>query len=721
MDILLSSNQQNTQVASEPQFQTWAPIPAITNYYYNTNLGTLPIILPTNYKIKDFRGTPAEVGFTSIRCIITHMAGAFTAVNWLSIFAIPLPGNSVQISPLSNNTTFTTPNTLQNVNLLQPGVYSRKIRFQVQGLTPSVVWQNIEMHEHEIRLTVSNENFVWNPASFNFVHLAGTLPMEEKELTISGSVWTLGLDSRFSVTTEEVSGVTITNVPVINNTLVAGIGAKTIKIALKESFNDATPPAVGNGSWRLSSSETFVADIPFNIALTDIDNVITVEPRDILFSAFKSITEPVAVFVRVITTLEVTVLQSPWLIVFPGENEVNGLLQEGYWVVPIPTQNMDAGTYQGFVDFVVEYDSEEITLRVDVVYNLFGFIASPYNLGNAFTLDTLFYELNAENDLVYYDVEQNIKTFDFFTDNQNTIVIPEKFPLYKRKAKFNIGERLHRILPKFDKPNDNYYQYIPAQVTMTVNENLIQDNTLVRTFTLPVQKFIAGLSDNVTGVVSFLDVNPNMKRVTKKGHEYLNLLMPSIPITLKTYKNGELVSEEELPLSFGKIVSKKVSFEDYNQGDVITYKLFRATDIDSEVEKSFVVLPQGEYSNMIVWENEFLLQSVLEATGSFSSKTEFLTTQMTKFKDLNEVLDYLEVRKKSNFALSSGWVLKTDNITIESLMSSKRVWIKLPSNEWLDLRPVSKSIVNVDSERALIEYDLEFQLNRKNNAKTYSF
>jgi hypothetical protein len=185
MDILLSSNQQNTQVASQPEFQTWAPIPAITNYYYNTNLGTLPIILPTNYKIKDFRGTPAEVGYTSIRCVVTHIAGPFTAVNWLSISSIPNVGSSVTISPLSNNTTVSYTNTLQNVNLLAPGVYTRKIRFQVQGLTPSVVWQNIEMHEHEIRLTVSNENFVWNPASFNFVHLAGTLPMPEKEITIS--------------------------------------------------------------------------------------------------------------------------------------------------------------------------------------------------------------------------------------------------------------------------------------------------------------------------------------------------------------------------------------------------------------------------------------------------------------------------------------------------------------------------------------------------------
>lgn len=720
MNLELNYPQTYTETASEPQFQTWAPIPAVTNYYYNTNVGSLPIIIPTNYKIKDFRGTPAEVGYTSIRCVITHLAGTFTAVNWLSISSIPNPGNSVTISPLSNSTTVTYTNTLQNVNLLSPGVYSRSIRFQVQGLLPNGVWQNIEAHIHEIKLTVSSETYVWNPTSFNFVHLAGTLPMEEKELTISGSAWTLILDSRFDVTTDETSGVTIANVPVINNTKVDGIGSKTIKIALKETFNNETPPAVGNGSWRLSQSGTFIADIPFSIVLLDISNVIDVNPSVLNFTAIKSVLEPQPLFLEVNATIEFALSHSPWLIVTEGINDVNGVIKQGYWVVPIPTQNMEPANYVGYVLFDFEYESEALQINVVVNYELAGFIASPYT-ENAFTLDSKFYDLNGENELVYYEVLQQIKTFDFFTDNEKYTDIEEKFPLYKRKSKFNVGERVHRLMDKFKEPNENYWQYRPAELEIIVTEKLLLDNSVIRTATLTVQKFVAGISDNVTQPYTFLDVNSNKQRATKMGYTILNMLLPSIPLMLKTYRNGVLVQEEKLPLSNGKIVSKHKPFGSFAQGDIIKYTISQEGALEELVEKTFGIIPEGRYSNMIVWENEFLLQSVLECIGSFSSETELGITSMEKFQNLVEVLEYLEVRKKSKFSINTGWLLKNDHITIESLMASKRVWIQLPNSAWISVRPLSKKMVNIDSERGLIDYDLEFQLNRTNNAKTYSF
>jgi hypothetical protein len=723
MNLELSYPQTYTNTLSEPEFQTWAPIPAVTDYYYNTNTGNVPLVLATTYKIKDFLGTAAAFGYPELRLNIRRLSGSFSSVNWFSVTELPNEGTSaINVVPLENGHEVILTNVLSNLNLLAPGVYTKNIRFQVLGSTPDSSageWQVIETHTHQIRLTVSSEAFVWNPTSFNFVHLAGTLPMEEKEITISGSAWQLGLDSRFNVTTDEVSGVTITNIPVINNTLVSGTGTKTIKIALKETFNDETPPAVGNGSWRLSSSETFIANIPFNIALLDISNVIEVNPTVLNFNAVKAILEPQLLFVVVDATIEYVTTNSPWLIVTEGTNEIDGVIKNGFWVVPIPTQNMEPGNYQGFLAFDFEYESEPIQINVEVNYQLFGFIVSPYE-ENAFTLDSKSYEFNAENDLVYYETVQEIKTFDFFTDFEKIISIPEKFPLYKRKSNFNAGERVHRLMNKFPEPNENYWQYRPAELVITVYEKLIADNTIVRTATLPVQKFVAGLSDNITQPYTFLDVNPNMKRVTKNAVEYLNILMPSEKVVLKTYRNDTLFSEQELLLSFGKIVTKIVTFGEFQQGDVITYKLFNLTDIESTISKTYVVFPEERYSNIVVWENEFLLQSVLQFTGSFASETELNIKSMEKFQNLVEVLDYLEVRKKSKFTLNTGWLLKNDQITVESLMASKRVWIQMPNSSWLSLRPLAKKILNTDSDRELIEYTIEFQLNRPNNAKTYS-
>jgi hypothetical protein len=82
-------------------------------------------------------------------------------------------------------------------------------------------------------------------------------------------------------------------------------------------------------------------------------------------------------------------------------------------------------------------------------------------------------------------------------------------------------------------------------------------------------------------------------------------------------------------------------------------------------------------------------------------------------------LEHLEVTKKSIFTLNTGYILETDHAVIESIMSSKRVFIRQGA-KYYNLRPVAKKITNKDTERALIQFDIEFQLNRENNAKTYS-
>jgi hypothetical protein len=114
--------------------------------------------------------------------------------------------------------------------------------------------------------------------------------------------------------------------------------------------------------------------------------------------------------------------------------------------------------------------------------------------------------------------------------------------------------------------------------------------------------------------------------------EYLNILMPSEKVVLKTYRNDTFFSQQELLLSFGKIVTKIVTFGEFQQGDVITYKLFNLTDIESTISKTYVVFPEERYSNIVVWENEFLLQSVLQFTGSFASETELNIKSMEKFQ-----------------------------------------------------------------------------------------
>ena len=52
-------------------------------------------------------------------------------------------------------------------------------------------------------------------------------------------------------------------------------------------------------------------------------------------------------------------------------------------------------------------------------------------------------------------------------------------------------------------------------------------------------------------------------------------------------------------------------------------------------------------------------------------------------------------------------------------MRSKRAWLPL-ADKTIELRPLSKTMVNQDTERELIDYTIEFQINRQYNEETYS-
>lgn len=715
MSIVLG-NQQNSPIETESQFQSWGPIPAVTNYTYNLNY-TPPTGVVVTHQIKDIIGTTQAGAYTSFRYMVDRNGETFNSQIWFKTAEVPNFNGLQTINITQNGTTYTSTHQLQNLNTLQPGVYEAFIRFRLFGRVGSGPWTIIETHIHTIRITVTNTPISFTPSSLNYVHFTPTLPMEEKIIQVTGNNWTLSM-SPFIIPSTEDSGVTITQLPLNFGYTVTASGTKTIKLTLSTAYNNASPPPL-TGVIRVVSGSQFVANIPYNISLIDIDDSFSVSPSVLNFEAVKSIQEPTPQFIQVFSVNAFQVLQSPWLIVTAGQNEIDGVMVDGYWVVPIPTANMSGGTYQGYVDFTTTIEGEDFTIRVTVNYNLIGFISSPYPTNKAFTLENEFYNLVAEADGTYIETIQNIKVYDFFSNNSQSRDIDEKYPLFNRRAQFNASHRIHRLMKRFAAPNEEYYQYLPAELIITANQRNIGNNQLLQSVTLPVQFFFAGIKDNVVFDYAFLDVNPNMRRVYKSSFIMLNMILPNQLTFLSIKKNGEQVQEIELPLSLGFVVSKKITFEAFNQGDIITVELLNSFDLSVKATKQFGIIPEGRFSNHVIWEDEYLLQNVLEFSGSFTSKTELAFTSNELFKNLEQLLEHLEVRKKTNFTINTGWVLSTDHITVESLMFSKRVWIK-QGDSYLSVRPVAKTIINKNSEDNTIDYEIEFQLNRENNAKTYS-
>lgn len=345
---------------------------------------------------------------------------------------------------------------------------------------------------------------------------------------------------------------------------------------------------------------------------------------------------------------------------------------------------------------------------------------SPYPAeGKAFTLDPKFFEITTEATDTYFQFNSTIKTYDFNTDVVKTNSIPQKLVPFKGFTNINLGKLIHRLMSNFNEVNDNFTQYKFAELSIVCIELLQSNNSIVRSYVAPTISFIAGLSRGITDF-GFLDFNPKPNRVTKNSFAYLNFYIPPGTFELRTLKNGNVITTETLPSDAETTLCKKVLFNAYSQGDVIEY-VIDAIDGDNPdaPKKTFILFPDCYYSNMIVWENEFKMQSSLECTGSASLDADLEFQSQKLYKNLVEKLEHLSNSKDVKLFIDTGWLLFSDIDTIESLMRSKRVWLIQGENE-ISLRPTGKKLPKQDYDNELISFPLEFTINRAYDEETYT-
>jgi hypothetical protein len=351
---------------------------------------------------------------------------------------------------------------------------------------------------------------------------------------------------------------------------------------------------------------------------------------------------------------------------------------------------------------------------------LSDFLTIPYAAGEkAFTLDVKYFELFSANTNTYFQFDSTVKTYDFFTNILNEYTIKQKIILFKGKSRIHLGQTIHRLMRKFTNVNESFLQYRTASLQVTCTEKLILDNSVVRTGTSIEIPFLAGLNKGVT-TLGFLDFNPAPNRVTKNSFAYLNILIPSGGYELRTYKNGILVNAIGIPLTNGFVLCKKVLFSAYEKGDIIEFVVDLTGQINATApKKTYILFPDNNHSNMIVWENEYLVQSAIECTGTASIEADGEFQSQTIYEDLVERLEHLSSSKNPKLNINTGWLMYSDIDTVESLMRCKRAWL-IQGETTIELRPTGKKLPKKDLEEELIQYPLEFKINQKYNEETYS-
>lgn len=701
-----------------PIIQNWAPVNNILNLYFNPTSGLTPNPFAIDFKIKDIINTPTGDLYNALRYYIIHPTVP-SSPNWLTNTGLPTSGAFTDIteSGLHVEANFD----FENLNLLTSGNYQYKLTFKIQGENNVGAWTDIYTYDYTINLAVTNDVISFTPAALTFNHFPGTT-LPSQTITMTGNNWTLvaslltangayldlsTLDSGVTFGTDVFNGENIQ--------YAQGSGTKNIVVTLNSYYDGLINTNFLTGYMGVLAGTTVVSGIPFQINILTTPDIVP-NPSSLNFFGIVSVQEPTIQDISVACPDPITnVTYSPWLQVTNVGNV--------YSVVPLNTDSMSAGDYIGFVKFEATINSVVVEKTVVVNYKLLNFLSNPYVNGQkAFTLDVDFFECFTATADTYFQINAVVKAFDFFAATSKTITIPLKLVPFQGKGRFNLGQNIHRLMSRFTTPIDSVFQYRIAELELNVQEKMISDDLLIRQKSLPTIKYVAGIgSENKTGL-EILAFNKKATSVKKTSVHYLNMLVKAGTYALHIYKNGTLESSEMLPNANDYILQKKITFENYNQGDVIKY-LLSVPDADVELlfpqEKIFHVVPSGPQSNFIEWENEFLLLDSINVTGEYSIKTDIEVQENRLYSNLVERLEHISNTSAIKLFINTGWIIQNDVDTIESLMRSKRIWLTADGSK-IELRPATKSFVKKDTQRELIEYALEFNINKSSNEKTYT-
>lgn len=702
-------------VEATPFATSWSDI-TVTNFIRNPFTGVIPS-QTISFPIKDVVGVPAYSAYTAFRLQCSQSFDTSTSIQWIHEDSISAPGYPTTLATLpitTNDIVFEFTPDFQNTEFLPVGNYTFTQTFRIQGLNSSGFWVSLTFYVHNTVLIVSEVGET--PTFLNFNYATGETTATQS-IALNGN-WKLVISNYFTVSSATL-GVTIT--PTDYGNIVEGSGLAEIVIGINNAVIDTLPNSQTTFQDFATIIDptvpTVIGDILINVT---IDTLISITPDNFNFSAVKGLQEPVKQYANINADVEFTIEHDPWLNVVQGEFTEAGVFLGNMSIVPISTEFMEPGTYTSELKLLYEIESEPAELIVPITYNLTGLMTSPYE-ENAFTLDNKFLEFNSENENTYLEIESTIKTFERFNPIPKTTVILDKLPLFKGYGKINFGQRIHQLMPELKEVNENLLQIFPAELTQKITEKNILDFSEIRVLNTAVQKYIAGLSYHTTSPFTFLDENDKKQRVTKTGYVILNFFLNIGAYTFEVFKNATLHSSSELLATATGSYSKKVSFENFTQGDVIKFVIKNpSSGSDFSISKEFVLIPESRISYQIHWQNEFKLESAMEFTGSYKLPNDYENITQTLYRDLVEVLQNDLSKKITKFTINTGWILKSDHETIDSILRSKKCWLKL-GNEFISLTPISKSLAALDNERFLNSFDCEFQINRSYDEKNYTF
>lgn len=718
---------------STPVFQNWESQTPTQFIWIQTGAAVLFPFFP-NIKIKDYIGTTEGSNYSQFRinCKKNYF-GSTTSIDWLivtsSFFSTNISAQVTQdltVNGSIDNLTIS----VQNLALLNVGVFEARIIYSIEGLNNSGIWVELSNYTHVVMLNVyENEQVTWTPNNFILNHYQGT-PLPEKSITMNGPSWSVTTPIDFILESSDPSVIITTQVSSYGTQYVAtGSGEKIIKLKLGSYFNssDALSQSSFNRSLTVvSGASTLVGVISFVVNVLSPGDFY-VNPDELNFEATKGGTEPTAIDVFVYAENAYTISAPVWLNVVPTQETSPGIASN-LNIVPIASENLSGGTYNGDIILTSDDAGTPISITIPVTYILHEFVSVPYLEDEFnFTKDPLFLNFFTTIPDTYFDIKMNVEIFDWFFQGgtSKSYVVPFKVPLYNLFQKENIGERIEKMMAKYLDVNPFATKlYNAANISIEIQEKKYPSNELVRETTLNTIKFLSGITPkNKNGNNAILEISNNTKRITRNSFDYLNLMLSSgNDKTIEISKNGIVQEFYPIPADYNTY-KETIYFENYNlkPGDIVEVKIYLDALNTFFLSKKYEVFPDPEYSHMIIWEDDYKMMQTYEFTGKHTVKSDYSFQNFAKKKNLIEYLKNVYTKDTGKITINTGFIPKNDIIYINNIIKARRVWIYISDNELVELNNETKSLVYDDVDRELNYFDLDFTINKKYNEENHSF
>lgn len=351
----------------------------------------------------------------------------------------------------------------------------------------------------------------------------------------------------------------------------------------------------------------------------------------------------------------------------------------------------------------VVYVKDDFGCSFSKIYSDPFFIINPYTnmVDNKFigwTLDPKYITVQGpiETDRYYqfdYTMSQNVN------GSVKTETINNKMLLFDGSNKINIGRVVHRFMALASN------SYTPCTVVITVSRVKTTDLSVIDSQTLTVE-FWAGWNKGIDK--QFLDYDSRL--IAGKITFYCFANLTNAPIVLRRYLNSVLVGTSAINTVNG---TGTVAVTAGNAGDIISLEIINS-DNSNSIGKQIFVMPEGKYYHELLFWNDYKVPNRLVCTGAYNIKSEMEYITNKTYINLVDHLENLTTTKETRITINTGWLMLRDVAAVEALLRSPKVMFGA-----YELVPVQKSIVNRDTENGLIEFGLEFIINRTNDETVY--